>query len=59
MRITPPRFELGQGEPKSPVLPLHHGVSHQQDSNLRPELYKNSALPTELRWRYIKNQKLI
>ena len=24
--IAPPRFELGQGEPKSPVLPLHQGA---------------------------------
>ena len=25
--IAPPRFELGQGEPKSPVLPLHQGAN--------------------------------
>lgn len=28
-RITPPRFELGQKESESPMLPLHHGVSYQ------------------------------
>ena len=28
------------------------GKSHRRDSNLRPELYESSALPTELRWRW-------
>ena len=27
-------------------------VSHQQDSNPRPEVYKTPALPTELWWRF-------
>ena len=25
-RTTPPRFELGKRDPKSPVIPFHHGV---------------------------------
>jgi hypothetical protein len=25
-KAVPPRFELGQAEPKSAVLPLHHGT---------------------------------
>ena len=30
LKAGPPRFELGQREPKSLVLPLHHGPKSQK-----------------------------
>ena len=35
--IVPPRFELGQGEPKSPVLPLHQGTYTEREGFEPPE----------------------
>ena len=34
-RTTPPRFELGKRDPKSPVIPFHHGVTSHARASLR------------------------
>ncbi len=36
--ITPPRFELGLDVPKTPVLPLHHGVEKSSKNRSHPRL---------------------
>lgn len=57
--IASPSIEL-HPQPISPPI-MHNGslhrnlwesMSHQRDSNPRPDDYKSTALPTELWWRY-------
>ncbi len=53
--VDPPGLEPGTTEPKSAVLPLHHGSpwSGKRGSNSRPSAWEADALPTELFPRFV------
>jgi hypothetical protein len=41
LHAVPPRFELRQAEPKSAVLPLHHGTNSSGKDKIKIILSKN------------------